>query len=526
MSTRTYVGMWQKMLCGAALAATLGLQAADGDKPAPAAADAVPAAEAAPRDSGINLAPTNTMSPTIRLTLDDVPLAEVVKLFTRVSGANIIAASTNLQGSVTANLQDVPWRPALESILQRQGLMLSENPPKSGVFVIEKLQEGQEPCESETVTLNYAKVDDVAKLLQNILGGVTSVVGSNGVTNVTNPEGVNSVVVTAFPAGNIIVIHAPIIKMIEARKIIESVDRPRTQVYIEAKFVELSDDASKKLGIDWQSLGGYNVVGGISFKNVNGKAQGLDAVSDSSINNHNGTGISVLKDDALKGPGGSTKLRNVTSTLTPDDLKIVLAALETTGGSKVIYNPKIMVANEQPALMKVAKDEPNIKITRTPSSVQGQADTTTTEMDATTPYFTYGITLDVTPRVNTSSNITVTIKPEISTHDSDKIVNGNSYPIIMKKTVQTTFSLADQHTAVIGGLIQSDNEDTDSKIPVLGSIPWIGPRFFGYKSHTQTKTELLIFVTVALVDAQTVTQATGVPVDAVLSRKDLPKDGM
>ena len=517
MSMNRRQGSWRGFLMTSLIAAAVQSRAAGDDKPAAPASDA-PAATAAPKEGGVLLASTNGPSPTIQLTLDDVPLAEVVKLFTRVSGANIIAASTNLQGSVTANLQGVPWRPALESILQRQGLMLSENPPGSNVFVIEKLQEGVEPRASETIVLNYAKVDDVARLLQSVLGD--SATGSNSVDRM----------VTAFPAGNIIVIRAPAMKINEAHKIIESVDKPRTQVYIEAKFVELTDDASKKLGIDWSSLDSYNVIGGISFKNVNGNAYGLDVVSDGADTaNHAGSGIGTIAATAL-GAGGRTRLRNVTSSLTPDDFKVVLSALESTDGSKVIYNPKIMVANEQNATIKVVTDEPNVNVTRTAATVTGSTDSYATSLDSTRPFFTYGITLDVTPRVNTSSNITVTIKPEISTHaPTEKAVRSSdstaaaiaTYPIISKKTVDTTFSLADGHTAVIGGLIQIDNQDADSKIPLLGSIPWIGPRFFGYKSHTQTKSELVIFVTVAIVDPQTITQSAGLPQMAELSRREI-----
>jgi len=519
MSMNRRQGSWRGFLMTSLIAAAVTSRAAGDDKPGAPASDA-PAATAAPKEGGVLLTSTNGPSPTIQLTLDDVPLAEVVKLFTRVSGANIIAASTNLQGSVTANLQGVPWRPALESILQRQGLMLSENPPGSNVFVIEKLQEGVEPRTSETIVLNYAKVDDVARLLQSVLSDPAT--GSNSVDRM----------VTAFPAGNIIVIRAPAMKINEARKIIESVDKPRTQVYIEAKFVELTDDASKKLGIDWSSLDSYNVIGGISFKNVNGKVIGLDTVSDGGntpAENHTGTSIGTIRATAL-GEGGRTTLRNVTSSLTPDDFKVVLSALEATDGSRVIYNPKIMVANEQNATIKVVTDEPNVNVTRTPATVSGSSDTYATSLDPTRPFFTYGITLDVTPRVNTSSNITVTIKPEISTHaPTEKAVQSSdasaaaiaTYPIISRKAVDTTFSLADGHTAVIGGLIQLDNQDADSKIPLLGSIPWIGPRFFGYKSHTQTKSELVIFVTVAIVDPQTITQSAGLPQTAELSRRDV-----
>ena len=156
----------------------------------------------------------------ISLSLDDVPLAEVVRLFTRISGANIIAATTNLTGQVTANLQDVEWRPALESILERQNLQLTEKPPASGIFVIDTRKSSEDPRGSTSIRLNYAKVSDVAAL-------VTSVLGKDGT-------------VTPFPSGNTIVVNASALKAAEIQRIVTEVDRPRLQVAIETKIVQLS----------------------------------------------------------------------------------------------------------------------------------------------------------------------------------------------------------------------------------------------------------------------------------------------
>ncbi|MEI7880641.1 MAG: hypothetical protein WCI95_07170, partial [bacterium] len=72
----------------------------------------------------------------ISVALDDVPLQDVVRLFTRISGANIISSSTNLSGKVTVNLQDVEWKPALDSILDMYSLMVSEKVPGSGIYSV------------------------------------------------------------------------------------------------------------------------------------------------------------------------------------------------------------------------------------------------------------------------------------------------------------------------------------------------------------------------------------------------------
>ena len=500
-------------------------QAADGNAPA-----AVEAAVAKPAATAVAPAPDATASATnapqlISLTLDDVPLAEVVRLFTRISGANIIAATTNLQGQVTANLQDVQWRPAFESILERQSLLLTEKPPASGIFVIEGRKTGEDPRISTTIKLNYAKVADVATL-------VTSVLGKDGT-------------VTPFPSGNNIVINASAVKISEIQKILEVVDHPRAQVSIETKIVQLTEGASKALGIDWQGLNGYKVGvsggqpgGGLASYSRN--SQGGPTRSTSTTHAYDQFGNEVPQLDhyqTITTPSGSisvpiykptttttagdanqvTTLRGMSAVLTPAQFNVVLSMLEGSIGTKLVSNPKIIVANEEKALIKMAQDEPNIKLTVNRATVQGQSDQITSALDGTTPYFTYGITVEVTPRINTSSNITVTIKPELSTKISEKLApDGNTFPIIEKKTVETVFSLADGRTAAIGGMIETDDSDTRSKVPLLGDIPFLGDWLFSYQGRAKSQKEVLIFVTIALVDPMSTTSTSQLPSETTL----------
>ena len=466
---------------------------------------------------------TGGLSQVISLTLDNVPLAEVVQLFTRVGGANIVAATSNLQGQVTASLVDVPWKPAFESILERQNLQLIEKPPLSGIFVIENRKQGEDPRFSETIRLKHAKVDDVTKLVLNVLG----------------KDGT----VTPYPAGNAIIINGSTLKIAEIRKIVEDLDRPRLQVYIETKIVQLSDGDSKNFGINWQSLEGYQISA------IPKGTMGIDFTRDptttrTSGRSYDSTGAEIPTFLGDKTVGGVPNIpffqptrtldRNIvtekksfqslSAILDQKAFNLIISMLEGMNGAKLISNPKIIVANEEKATIKMATDEPNIKITTTRATVQGQADQITTELDAARPYFTYGITVDVTPRINTASNITVTIRPELSTKVDTKIApDKNEYPYIEKKVVETVFSLGDGRTAAIGGLTQTTDDDVKSKIPILGDIPILGPRLFGHTSRVKTQKEVLIFVTVGLVDPQTATDQTGLPSETRIYRNQIPK---
>ncbi len=464
------VSQWRWWPVAVALSTRLVVAADGGGAEAPVARPLAPEAAV--------VAPVATNnSQVISLTLDDVPLAEVVRLFTRISGANIIAATTNLQGQVTANLQDVAWKPAFESILERQNLQLIEKPPASGIYVIEARRTSEDPRVSTTVKLNYAKVADVSAL-------VTSVLGKDGF-------------VTPFAAANSIVISASAIKGAEVRKIVEELDRPRAQVAIETRILELTADTSKKLGINW------------------GTTKGL---VDHEV-------VAKLLSMSYSKTAGSvpSETRARSATLSPADFAVTLSMLESAGGVKTVSNPKVLVANEEKALIRMATDEPNLKTSRTPAAAGSSGgDVYTTELDATRPYFTYGITMEVTPRINTASNITITIKPELSDKGTLKIVDQNSFPSIMKKSVETIFSLGDGYTAAIGGLIKNTDTDVDTKVPLLGDIPWLGEWLFSYKSRVNEQRETLIFVTVSIVDPQSNLERSQLPSESTLYEKNYP----
>ncbi|MCX7590008.1 MAG: hypothetical protein N2255_00100, partial [Kiritimatiellae bacterium] len=200
------------------------------------ARDAVPQRAEVPGAQMISSQGSNLIS----VTLDDVELADVVRLFTRISGANIIVAPSNLTGRVTVNMTNVQWKPALEAILEMHGLVLLEKSPGSGVYsIIRKPTGAPEPLKVQTFFLKYATVKDVKPVIESM-----------------RPEGAK---LSSYPSRNALVVRSTSANLTEIAKVVEEIDRMRQQVYIEAKFMELDDEAIKSLGIDWQVLESYDI---------------------------------------------------------------------------------------------------------------------------------------------------------------------------------------------------------------------------------------------------------------------------
>jgi len=119
----------------------------------------------------------------------------------------------------------------------------------------------------------------------------------------------------------------------------------------------------------------------------------------------------------------------------------------------------------------------------------------------------------------------VVIEPAISTKTGtyliteDKSIPLPKYPIIEMKRINTTFTMNDGYTAVIGGLSKTVEESVDSGIPYLRKIPWIGDYLFGWKSRVKDQKEIIIFVTVGIVDSATMKIDAGLPKNAILGRE-------
>jgi type II secretory pathway component GspD/PulD (secretin) len=192
------------------------------------------------------------------------------------------------------------------------------------------------------------------------------------------------------------------------------------------------------------------------------------------------------------------------------------------------------VANEEKAVIDMTTKEPYVVVSRQKGTEQSPGDTITTTLSVIPgksepfvgeAFFSYGITVNVTPRVNTASNITVTIEPSISKRIGTAATPGDTvYPIIEMKKITTIFSLGDGRTAAIGGLTRTEDQDIVKKVPLLGDIPILGKYLFSHSERVKQQKEIIIFVTVGVVTSES---ASGVslPEGAKLVQQHVDSDG-
>ena len=306
-------------------------------------------------------------------------------------------------------------------------------------------------------------------------GGAPGAVGAPGSVvaafdsgmRITADENTNSLVIIAAPEDFRVL-----------KGVIDKLDIPRRQVYVEAVVVEVgsTDDSVFGLGVHG---GAPNAAGGVQF----GSAQlGANTLSFDVTSVLSGFAMGVF------GPAISTGLTNPLdgSELTIPAFGIALTALATNSEVNILSNPNLLVVDNEEATITVGRNVPFP--VSSGYSTNGLPVVSYQREDV-------GITLKVTPQINESNYVTMELQLEVAeVEDDSSSTAATSGFITSKRQVENVVVVQDNQTIVIGGLIGNTETEVQTKIPILGDIPIIGALFRGEKS-TQRKTNLLIFLT-------------------------------
>ena len=498
---------------------------------------------------------------------DDATLADILRQFRKTTGANIISTdSSNLQQRVSVSLRHVPWLDALQAILNTKKFRLE---PRGDIYFVSEDKQ-LEPMFTRTFVLNHASAKDLAELFNSTLGGG----GRDPKTG--KPRG--GQIATAFEGANVVVVTASEKILADCEQIIKSVDKAIPQIYIEARFIEVSNEAMHKLGLQWNQLESWgasvkNLEAGTSYNNgrIANYGTRVSSMTESSNNNTSGSsgstgGATSTSSSSLSktievisptGVGSGTSsssfnrsdldmawrnARGFSGQLSVDDFRLAMSAFEQMDDVKIFSNPKIIVSNGKEARVDMTTKFPNVRVqaTRNTSNGSDSLDISTQLeaipgedklMFAKEVFFGWGITLSVKPRISPDGLINVEIVPTISQLDTDVTPTGfyqvkggdssaySSYPIIQVKRLTTDFTMKDGATAVIGGLSKTTEEDVDSGIPYLRKIPWIGPKLFGWKSRGKVQKEIIVFVTLGMADPSDLPTDVGLPKNAIVGRE-------
>ena len=510
----------------------------------------------------------NGLMSLVDIECDEASLADILRQFRKTTGANIICDdSTNLQKRVSVSLRRVPWLEGMTAILGSRGFRIEV---RDNIYrVVEDKQ--VIPVTTRTFALNHASAKELTDLFNTTYGK-------------KDPSGkVISPIATNFDGANVVVVTADDKTISDCEAIIKSVDKAVAQIYIEARFIELSSEAMHKLGMQWNSLESWgasvkNLSGGIEYNNGRaanyGSALTTRSLSNTSSDSNSKSASTSLSGDSSSSTASSSSspstslsdsrsytglvpnsigdapgagrdaanmawhnARGFSGQLSMDDFRLAMSAFEQIGDAKVFSNPKIIVSNGKEAMVDMTTKYPNVTIDSNYTGQNSQNLSISTKLDtipgedkfmfAKEAFFSWGIQLSVTPRISPDGLISVSIVPTISDCTDYLKVNSSretdtpytQYPVIEIKRLTTEFTMKDGCTAVIGGLTKTGESDVDNGIPLLRKIPWIGQKLFGWKSRIKTQKEILVFVTVGIANPENLPKDIGLPKNAILGRE-------
>ena len=438
----------------------------------------------------------------LSLNFQNIEVRTVLEVIAEFTGKNIVTSDT-VSGNLTLRLKDVPWDQVLDLILQAKGLDKRENgsvmwiAPRDEIAEREKQvltakqqSDDLQPLKSQSFQLNYLKADVLLKLFSDKNNTIISKRGA----------------VVVEPTNNIVFVQDIPDRLDQIAKLIQTLDAPAKQVMIEARIVSASDTFGRtlgaRLGLASQRVAGnnvFNTLSGFNLAGGNAPTSSSSSSSSSSGGNNNSNSSSSSSGSSITGTGASTALTNfftqqVTNVNLPVGgstggdfgvsifnaavgglISLELQALEAEGSGKIISSPRVVTKDQTKATIKQGTKIPFLQ-----RDVQGNSQQNFIEAE---------LILDVTPRVTPDGRVFLEL--DIA-NNSPTIFNGETS--IDEKAIHTSVLVGNGDTAVLGGIYQSTETLDQSKVPLLGDIPFLGA-LFRQKSVSKQHNELLIFIT-------------------------------
>jgi type IV pilus assembly protein PilQ len=405
---------------------------------------------------------------TFTMDVEGADIRTVLRAIAEFSGRNIVPGK-DVKGTIKVSLRNVTWQDALRTILRSNGL---DSTDEGGIMRVDdatKLyaesvdreaarakQLELLPLETAIIKLNYANAAELNAAL-------VSSVSRRGQIQVDKRT--NSLIVTDLP-GNIETVT----------RMAQALDSTTPQIEITAKLVDVDSEALRGIGIEWNV--GTPTSGPEFWAGIDNPADPGTKILPGGGPVHNSDGS--LQAGGEHNTGISNPATGITFGIFKDWASIEgqLQMLEQSRKANIISNPRVTTVDNREAKILVGQKIPLI--------VQDVAGNPVSQLQ------TIGIQLKVTPHLTSDRKIVMDLHPEVSDLSTQSTVQGGV--IINTSEADTRVMVDDGQTAVIGGLIRTNDSHVRRGIPLLKDIPLLG-MLFRSDNTTKQNRELLIFVT-------------------------------
>ena len=424
----------------------------------------------------------------ISLRFRELPVRAALQLLAEASEQQMLV-SDSVTGTITLEIAEMAHDDALALLLETRGLKARRN---HGVWVVatpeeflardsarrevERAQESLAPLQLRQFRVNYASASELAAV---IAGGQSTLLSERGTIQVD--ERTNSLIA-----------HDTSHRLEKLAQLLAGLDLPARQVLIESRVVVANRNYGRNLGLRW-GLTAADRGGEGRAVVLSGTGKATGRIAETLENPEDGQGALTAADVAdrysVSLPVAGAAGRFSLALLHPDYLlDLELAAMQAEGHGRLISAPRVLASDQREASIRQG-----VEIPYQEAASSG----------ATTTHFKHAaLGLTVTPRITPNGRVILRL---LVTKDSvGKIVateRGGAVPSIDTRRIETEVLVQDGQTLVLGGIRETENADTQSSVPWLGSVPGLG-RLFRSSINSSNETELLVFVTPTIIEPQ------------------------
>lgn len=371
----------------------------------------------------------------------NTPIAEFVRWFSNQSNKTIVLGH-GVTGAVTVNAKNLTSKelaPFFSSVLAAHGYKLESSNGFLTVVVDAEQVIVKTPPQVRLYRLNNVRNTKITELMSSMLRATETT------TNGKTEQMIQLSSVEVLPTTNAIIVTATTEQLQTIDRIIQAIDRPQQQIFIEAMITEVELGNANDLGVDITAA-----LGSSGFELVTKTLNSFDNA----------------KDNHLIYDGG--------------DFNALVKAVYSSEDTNLLSRPNILIMDRERGYITVGQNVPFL--TSTEITDGGNTVQQIERKDV-------GVSLSVTPHI-TGDNVILVINQESSSVSNSAIA---ADIITNKRTLQTVVKVANGQTISLGGLISNEERDSVSGVPVLMDIPLIGGLFRSTSTQT-TKKELKVVI--------------------------------
>lgn len=360
---------------------------------------------------------------------------------------------------------------------------------------------------NRVVYLKYAKAEELVEVLKGVSDNLQAEKSTGGKNSNSAQRG--DVVIAAHPGTNALVLTAPPDIMNALQDVIAQLDIRRAQVLIEALIVEMAEGDGINLGVQWGSLENgaviqYGNTGAPIGQVMVGLEEAKDTTTTTAVYDDNNDFVrnetTTEKGDYSTLAAALGGVNGAALSIAMGDWTALISAVSTDSNSNILSSPSITVMDNGEASFIVGEEVPVLTGSTSGSNNENPFQTVDRKE--------VGIKLKVVPQINEGNSVQLNIEQEVSNVLG---ANGAVDVRFAKRQLNTSVMVEDGQMIVLGGLIDERALESESKVPILGDIPYLGHLFKSTSTQVEKK-NLMVFIKPTII-------RDGMTADGITQRK-------